>query len=87
MAETADRLRRYLEDELGECRNEDLQDRLAELDNLASVLDEGVVSRDVQTYLPLVTRHDIDSYGFLSKLMRRFAFVRSRRLLMLAIVP
>lgn len=49
MAETADRLRRYLEDELGECRNEDLQERLAELDNLESVLDESVVSKDVQT--------------------------------------
>ena len=49
MAETADRLRRYLEDELGECRSEDLQKRLAELDDLESVLDEDVVSSDVQT--------------------------------------
>ncbi|OVE84101.1 ArsR/SmtB family transcription factor [Natronolimnobius baerhuensis] len=49
MAETADRLRRYLEDELGECRNKDLQDRLDELDDLESVLDENVISRDVQT--------------------------------------
>ncbi|THE64727.1 ArsR family transcriptional regulator [Salinadaptatus halalkaliphilus] len=49
MAETADRLRRYLEDELGECRNEDLQERLAELDDLEAVLDEDVVSSDVQT--------------------------------------
>ena len=49
MAETTDRLRRYLDDELGECRNEDLQERLAELDDLESMLDESVVSRDVQT--------------------------------------
>ena len=49
MAETTDRLRRYLDDELGECRNEDLQQRLIELDDLESMLDESVVSRDVQT--------------------------------------
>jgi len=49
MAETTDRLRRYLDDELGECRNEDLQERLAQLDDLESMLDESVVSRDVQT--------------------------------------
>ena len=49
MSETTDRLRRYLEDELGECRNEDLQERLAELDDLESVLDEEIISKDVQT--------------------------------------
>ena len=49
MSETADRLRRYLEDELGECRNEDLQERLAELDDLESVLNEEIISKDVQT--------------------------------------
>ncbi|SDR15144.1 ArsR/SmtB family transcription factor [Natronobacterium texcoconense] len=48
MSETADRLERYLEDELGECRNEDLQARLEELDELESLLDEDVVSRDVE---------------------------------------
>ncbi|MCU4926134.1 metalloregulator ArsR/SmtB family transcription factor [Halobacteria archaeon AArc-dxtr1] len=49
MSESADRLRRYLEDELGECRNEDLQKRLAELDSLESVLDVRIISKDVQT--------------------------------------
>lgn len=49
MAETQDRLQRYLEDELGECRNEDLQARLAELDDLEGMLDEDVISADVQT--------------------------------------
>ncbi|AFZ73294.1 ArsR/SmtB family transcription factor [Natronobacterium gregoryi] len=49
MAETVDRLRRYLEDELGECRNEDLQERLEELDDLESLLDESVVENDVDT--------------------------------------
>lgn len=46
MSET-DRLRRYLEDELGECRNEDLQQRLSELDELGSFLDEETVENDV----------------------------------------
>ncbi len=49
MSETDERLRRYLEDELGECRNDDLQKRLAELDELESVLGEEVVSSDVRT--------------------------------------
>ncbi len=49
VSETADRLRRYLEDELGECRNEDLQERLADLDSLEAVLDADVVSNDVRT--------------------------------------
>jgi DNA-binding transcriptional ArsR family regulator len=48
MSEATDRLRRYLEDELGECRNEDLQARLNELDDLETVLDENIVSNDVQ---------------------------------------
>ncbi|MDJ1433163.1 metalloregulator ArsR/SmtB family transcription factor [Halostagnicola sp. A-GB9-2] len=49
MSETADRLRRYLEDELGECRNEELQERLAELDDLEDMVDADVVSEDVRT--------------------------------------
>ncbi|GAB6878037.1 metalloregulator ArsR/SmtB family transcription factor [Halorubrum gandharaense] len=46
MSET-DRLQRYLADELGECHDEDLQRRLAELDDLESALDEETVSSDV----------------------------------------
>lgn len=49
MAESAERLRRYLEDELGECRSEDLKDRLEELENLESLLDPDTVSGDVET--------------------------------------
>lgn len=52
MAET-DRLRRYLEDELGECRNEDLQQRLAELDELDEFLDTRTVSVDVEIFSAL----------------------------------
>ncbi len=46
-SEPNERLQRYLEDELGECRNEDLQQRLEELDDLESFLDPGRVSADV----------------------------------------
>lgn len=49
MSEPQDRLQRYLEDELGECRSEDLQTRLAELDDLEGVFDEETVSADVRT--------------------------------------
>ncbi|MDQ2052663.1 metalloregulator ArsR/SmtB family transcription factor [Natronolimnohabitans sp. A-GB9] len=49
MSETDDRLQRYLEDELGECRDENLQERLDELDELESTLDGDIVSSDVQT--------------------------------------
>jgi DNA-binding transcriptional ArsR family regulator len=47
MAEADGRLRRYLEDELGECRSEDLRERLGELDDIGSGIDDDVVERDV----------------------------------------
>ena len=53
MAETEARLRRYLEDELGTCQNEDLQKRLAELDDLESVLDGGTAGTDVAMFSAL----------------------------------
>ena len=49
MTAQSDRLRRYLEDELGECRDEDLRERLDDLDDLEAVVDETVVSNDVRT--------------------------------------
>ncbi|ELY53194.1 ArsR/SmtB family transcription factor [Natronolimnohabitans innermongolicus] len=48
MAQPNARLRRYLEDELDECRNEDLQERLDELDELGAVFDEEAVASDVR---------------------------------------
>lgn len=48
MSESVPRLRRYLTDELGECRNEDLQQRLDELDELGAAFGESVVTEDVQ---------------------------------------
>ena len=38
MAQATERLRRYLEDELGECRNEDVERRLDELGTLEAAL-------------------------------------------------
>ena len=49
MTESASRLRRYLSDELGECRSEDLQRRLSELEDLESLLSEETVASDVRT--------------------------------------
>ena len=49
MTAQSDRLRRYLEDELGECRDEDLRERLDDLDDLGGVVDETAVSNDVRT--------------------------------------
>ncbi|WP_224332389.1 ArsR/SmtB family transcription factor [Haloprofundus halobius] len=46
---TDERLRRYLRDELGECRSEDLQQRLSELDDLEALIDEETISSDVRT--------------------------------------
>lgn len=53
MSDTNARIRRYLEDELGECRNEDLQDRLADLDDLEYLLDEETITDDVQVFSAL----------------------------------
>jgi len=38
MAQATDRLRRYLDDELGECRDEDVEGRLDELGTLEAAL-------------------------------------------------
>lgn len=48
-----ERIQRYLEDELGECRNETLQERLAELEEFGSFLEEQAVIEDVETFSAL----------------------------------
>ncbi|MDL5361473.1 metalloregulator ArsR/SmtB family transcription factor [Halalkalicoccus sp. NIPERK01] len=53
MAEATDRIQRYLADELGECRNADLQQRLEELDELDALVDEEALSADVGTLAAL----------------------------------
>lgn len=53
MAQSADRLGRYLEDELGSCCDEDVQDRLAELESLGG----GLQGLDVLSALANETRY------------------------------
>ena len=53
MSDSTDRLRRYLEDELGECHSEDLQERLEELDKLDALVNDRVLSTDVQAFSAL----------------------------------
>jgi DNA-binding transcriptional ArsR family regulator len=59
MAQSTTRLRRYLEDELGSCRDEDLEDRLGELSALEDALGVGRVERelDVLSALASETRY------------------------------
>jgi len=59
MAQATDRLRRYLEDDLGECRSEDVERRLDELGTLESALDDGRVETelDVLSALASETRY------------------------------
>ena len=61
MSRTADRIRRYLDDELGECRSEDVERRLDELGTLEAGL-EGVrtdLELDVLSALANGTRYTI----------------------------
>mgnify|MGYP002760982897 CR=1 FL=1 len=53
MAQSADRLGRYLEDELGSCCDEDVQQRLTELESLG----EGLHGLDVLSALANETRY------------------------------
>jgi DNA-binding transcriptional ArsR family regulator len=47
MAQATDRLRRYLDDELGECRNEDVERRLDELGTLEAALGTAQVDAEL----------------------------------------
>ncbi|ELY98998.1 ArsR family transcriptional regulator [Natrialba chahannaoensis JCM 10990] len=47
MVNTTDRLERYLEDELGECRSDDLEQRLAELETLDETLGSAQVDAEL----------------------------------------
>jgi len=61
MSETADRLRRYLDDELGECRSEDVERRLDELETLRRALetDQVAAEREVLAALANETRYTL----------------------------
>lgn len=47
MSETTSRLRRYLEDDLETCHDEDLEARIEELETLSENADETPIERDV----------------------------------------
>jgi DNA-binding transcriptional ArsR family regulator len=47
MAQATDRLRRYLDDELGECRSEDIERRLDELSTLEAALGQTQVDAEL----------------------------------------
>jgi DNA-binding transcriptional ArsR family regulator len=61
MAQATDRLRRYLEDELGECRSEDVERRLDELGTLEAALGKTQVEAelDVVSALANETRYTL----------------------------
>ena len=61
MAQATDRLRRYLDDELGECRSEDVDRRLEELSTLEAALGEKQVTAelDVLSALANETRYTL----------------------------
>ncbi|QLD86934.1 winged helix-turn-helix transcriptional regulator [Natronomonas halophila] len=47
MSQATERLERYLEDELGECRSEDVDQRLDELGNLTAAIEGGRIDREL----------------------------------------
>ncbi|WP_312907536.1 ArsR/SmtB family transcription factor [Natronosalvus caseinilyticus] len=47
MAQATDRLKRYLEDELGECRSEDVEQRLDELGTLEAAIGSAQVEAEL----------------------------------------
>lgn len=47
MTGSPERVRRYLEDELGSCRDEDVEDRLGELNDLADALGTARIETDL----------------------------------------
>jgi DNA-binding transcriptional ArsR family regulator len=61
MARATDRLRRYLDDELGECRDEDVDRRLDELDTVEAAVGEAQldVELDVLSALSNETRYTL----------------------------
>ncbi|MFC6786098.1 ArsR/SmtB family transcription factor [Halobaculum halobium] len=61
MAQATERLRRYLDDELGECRSEDVERRLDELGTLEAALENSQVETelDVLSALANETRYSL----------------------------
>ncbi|PSO47477.1 MAG: transcriptional regulator [Actinobacteria bacterium QS_8_72_14] len=59
MAETQERVRRYLEDELGSCREADVDERLGELNDLADALGTATVETELDSALANETRYTL----------------------------
>ncbi|MFC7139999.1 ArsR/SmtB family transcription factor [Halosimplex aquaticum] len=61
MAQATERLRRYLDDELGECRNEDVERRLDELGTLEAAIgsEQAEAELDVLSALANETRYTL----------------------------
>lgn len=55
MAQATGRLRRYLDDELGECRSEDVERRLEELGTLQAALGTGQVENELEVLSALAS--------------------------------
>ncbi|WP_136689229.1 ArsR/SmtB family transcription factor [Halorhabdus amylolytica] len=53
MSQTTARIRRYLEDELGECRDGEVEQRLAELDTLEAAIGESRVEAELDVLAAL----------------------------------
>jgi len=53
MSATTDRLRRLLAEQLGECRDEDLEQRLAELDDLEAATPLSAAAADAEVFAAL----------------------------------
>lgn len=53
MSQATGRLERYLEDELGECRSEDVDRRLDELGNLTAAIEGGRIDRELDVLAAL----------------------------------
>jgi ArsR family transcriptional regulator len=56
MAQATERLQRYLEDELGECRNEDVERRLDELSTLEAALGPAQVDAELDVLAALANK-------------------------------
>ncbi|PSQ40067.1 transcriptional regulator, partial [Halobacteriales archaeon QS_9_68_42] len=56
MAQTTERLRRYLDEELEECRSEDVERRLDELETLGTVLGTEQVASELDVLSALANR-------------------------------
>jgi len=75
MPQRTERLERYLEDELGDCRDEEVEKRLGELDALRESAE--ACAEQVDVLSALATRHGTASHAPLSPPTASYASVNS----------